>query len=132
MSTVPGIPDVDIRPHFEDAEAMHGKVRACQCTDQITFDADVGRWIAQGKWVDGNTTPGYFSCTDRSGAEINRAHQPYDMVTLMRERGMSVCAEHCQGCGGFARVVCGDKSADNYWIRTFCKKCGFREGTWPK
>ena len=40
------------------------------------------------------------------------------------ERGLAVYADHCLGCGTFARVLAFDNGADRAWRVTECKDCG--------
>lgn len=41
------------------------------------------------------------------------------------EHGLSVYADHCHGCGRFAKVLAFDNSGGGwYWSVTECKRCG--------
>ena len=40
------------------------------------------------------------------------------------ERGLAVYADHCLGCGAWAKVLAFDSSAESAWRVTECHKCG--------
>jgi hypothetical protein len=77
------------------------------------------RQVVDGEYVDLETFRGPFPT--RAQAE---EFQYRDYLADYWEAGMAVFADHCLGCGAFAKVLAFDSAGNWAWRVTECRRCG--------